>query len=139
MKYQFTKIIMTAVLGMFFSLAALADHHASSAPHWIKKSQSVKGSWHIETRDDGDYLVLSSDFKTRKGPDLKLMLTKLSSDEVTGKNATSSSITIAPLTSPQGGQSYKLPADYTDYNTLLIHCEKYSKLWGASDFGHHSN
>jgi len=41
------------------------------------------------------------------------------------------------LESPKGSQSYKLPEGYSDYSTLLIHCEKYSKLWGASDVVQH--
>ncbi len=44
------------------------------------------------------------------------------------------SLTIAPLRSAKGKQSYKLPEGHHDYQTLLIHCEKFSKLWSASNW-----
>ncbi len=138
MKTQFSIRFFIAFLGILFSTIAFADHEGD-ARNWVKKSQSIKGSWTIEKRDDGDYLVLSDDFKTRKGPDLKLMLSTLSSDDVNGKNASDNSLTIAPLASNKGSQSYKLPEGYADYSTLLIHCEKFSKLWGASNVKQHGD
>jgi len=89
---------------VFISLLLSKTAFAQDARHWAKKSQSIKGSWNIEQRDNGDYLVLSENFKTRKGPDLKLMLSTLSIDDVNGKNASESSVTIAPLESHKGGQ-----------------------------------
>lgn len=126
-----TRLIIIS-LGALFNLSVLASE-PEGALFWIKKSQSIKGSWSIEVKEDGEYLILSDDFKTRKGPDLKLLLSTLSSAEVNGKNASEGSLFISELESNKGGQSYKLPKGYTDYSTLLIHCEKYSKLWGASD------
>jgi len=101
MKKQFSIKFITVFVGLLFSMMTFADH-AEDARHWIKKSQSINGSWGIDKRDDGDYLVLSDNFKTRKGPDLKLMLSTLPSDEVNGKNASANSLTIAPLASHKG-------------------------------------
>ena len=41
---------------------------------------------------------------------------------------------IAPLKKAKGAQRYKLPADLDldDYQTLVLHCEQYTKLWGVS-------
>jgi len=41
---------------------------------------------------------------------------------------------IAKLTSVQGGQRYPIPGDINldEYSTLLLHCEKYEKLWGGA-------
>ena len=126
---KYTQIFMLSIALCFICLEASSADKSS----WIKKSQSVNGGWSIESRDGDDYLVFSDDFKTRKGPDLKLMLSNLSTANVNGENANEGAILIAPLKSSKGGQAYKLPERYTEYSTLLIHCEKYSKLWSASD------
>ncbi len=124
-----TQIFILSISIFFMSFNASGDE----ASAWVKKSQSIKGEWLIESRDGYDYLVFSDDFNTRKGPDLKLMLSTLSTTDVNGDNADEGSIIIAPLESHEGGQEYKLPEGYAEYSTLLIHCEKFSKLWGASD------
>lgn len=99
---------------------------------WVKKEQGIIGSWMIEQRTDGSYLVLDEDFKTRKAPDLKFILSNKPIGEVTNSNALDGGIIVALLESNRGEQSYKLPDDYADYATLLLHCEQYSKLWGAA-------
>ena len=73
----------------------------------------------------------SMDFK----PDLKLFLTKSKASSLTGKNATKNAVRIAKLTSNKGAQRYKLPNNINpaDFTTLLIHCEKYSKLWATGN------
>jgi len=99
---------------------------------WVKKSQAINGRWRIEPRSDGAYLVLGDDFKTRKAPDLKFLLSNLSVDQANNKNALDGGVLISLLKSPKGAQSYKLPENYPSFTTLLLHCEKYSKLWGAA-------
>lgn len=124
------------VLGFMLSVSVLLSSVAlaDNSGHWVKKSETVNGTWSVETKNDGDYLILSDDFKTRNAPDLVLMLTNLSVADVNGKNAANGSLKISSLQSPKGGQSYKLPDAYHNYSTLLIHCEEYSKLWSASNF-----
>lgn len=121
----------------YFSLALVftmlsAISFADADGVWTKKAQKIKGSWSIEQTDTGAVLTLSEDFKTRNAPDLKLMLSKQLLSEANGKNALTNAILIAPLKSNKGGQSYPLPDDYKDYDTLLLHCEKFSKLWGGA-------
>ena len=43
-------------------------------------------------------------------------------------------VLIARLDSPRGGQRYPIPdgVDLDKLSTLLLHCEKYSKLWGGA-------
>ena len=55
--------------------------------------------------------------------------------EVTGKNAVDSdSVLIAPLTTFTGEVSIVVPQDINpeDYQSILVHCEAYAKLWGGS-------
>lgn len=121
-------LVMLAALGSYsFARAEI------SSGEWIKKEQRIQGSWSIETRNDGSYLVLDESFKTRNAPDLKFVLSKQSVADVTSRNAMNGGKIIALLKSNRGGQSYKLPDDFGDYKTLLLHCEQYSKLWGASN------
>jgi len=125
--YQALGILITVLM------LCMMPTHAQVSGDWIKKTQKIKGTWSVVEKSDGAHLVLSDDFKTRKAPDLKLVLSKLSAAEANNKNALSDSIIIAPLKAVKGAQSYKLPEDYTAYRSLLIHCEQYSKLWGAAD------
>jgi len=106
--------------------------HAGSM--WMKKANSVTGAYRIERREDGRYLVLSADFSTKKGPDLKVVLSPTSADKVKSKTALTGSVSLGLLTSNEGAQSFRIPdsVDLSGYTTVLIHCEKYSKLWGAA-------
>jgi len=101
---------------------------------WQNQEFKVKGNWAVEQRADGDYIVLSDDFKTRSAPDLKLFFSKNNFSGVTGSNATQDSIFVAKLNSAKGGQAYKIPAgvNISDYQSLILHCEQYSKLWAST-------
>lgn len=100
---------------------------------WAKKTYSASGTWKIVKNGDDHFVVLDSKFKTSKGPDLKLFLTKTSASSLTGKNATKGAVRVAVLRSHKGAQRYKLPKGTTlsNYKTLIIHCEKYAKLWST--------
>jgi len=41
---------------------------------------------------------------------------------------------VAALKSNKGDQFYSLPPDLdlTAYKSIIIHCKKYTKLWGAA-------
>jgi len=45
------------------------------------------------------------------------------------------SLLIAPLQSNKGAQTYVIPAgtDLSNYKSVIIHCEAYTKLWSAAD------
>ena len=105
-----------------------------SSGTWSKKSFAIQGSWTLESNGDGYVLVLDDEFKTKSAPDLKLFLSKQDLAAANGKNATRDAVLIAELDKNKGGQRYALPAgvDPADFKTLLLHCEKYSKLWGGA-------
>ena len=117
-----------------FALAASTVPAAELASgDWTKKSFKIAGSWRIVEEDGQRFLELDAAFKTKKAPDLKLFLSRQALADATGKNATRDALLIAPLDSHQGAQRYKLPdVELNDYPTLLLHCEKYSKLWGGA-------
>ena len=88
----------------------------------------------IRDRESGGKKVLSlKGFKTANAPDLKIFLSPKTASAVSSKNATQGSVLVAKLKSNKGDQKYTLPAnvDLSKYKSVVIHCEKYSKLWGA--------
>lgn len=119
----------------FGAAAAEESMQALDQGTWTKKSFKVSGEWTIYTENGATYVKLSSDFRTRNAPDLKIFLSPLSAAEANGRNATDGSVLIAPLTSNRGEQVYEIPAsvDLSDYQSILIHCEQFSKLWSAAD------
>lgn len=123
------------ILGLM--LLPVADASAASGDTtvhqgtWSKKTYSASGTWKIVKNGDDHFVVLDSKFKTKSAPDLKLFLSKSSASSLTGKNATKNAARVAKLKSNKGAQRYKLPKGINpaSYKTLIIHCERYSKLW----------
>lgn len=99
-----------------------------------KQNKSISGTFEIEEREGGTYVVLSDNFKTKSAPDLKLFLSKKPLNTITGKNATHEAVLVSKLKSAKGGQSYKIPSNIVlkAYSSLLIHCEQYGVFWGGS-------
>ena len=130
---------LSGLIGLFalfavIPLAAEAQDMASPAGGFENQEYSIRGGWQIETRADGRYLVLSEDFRTRRGPDLKIFLHANSADAVTGDNA-ADGFFLTALDSNRGAQEYRLPddLDLSAYGSVVIHCERFSKLWGAGN------
>jgi len=100
-----------------------------------KKTYALKGSVTVEQRGNRTVIVFSDDFKTKKGPDLKVFLSKHDIANATGDNATTDAIRLGALQSNKGAQEYILPegVNLTDFNSVLVHCEAFSKLWGGAD------
>lgn len=118
--------------------AAQTEQAAETTLHsgeWTKKSFKSKGKWSIVERGGARFVVLSDDFSTRRAPDLKIFLSPQAAGDANGKNATDGAFRVAELSSNKGGQEYRLPddLDLASFQSILIHCEAYSKLWSAAD------
>jgi len=100
-----------------------------------RADERLRGSWSIETREDGRYLVFADNFNTASGPDLKIFLSKQDVNDVRGRTATNDAIKVSALKSPSGAQEYKLPesVNLADYTSILIHCEQFSHFWGGAN------
>jgi len=146
MKFKFAIIGALAALGfaampahagqdMHVAMADSASAETQFSGSWKKKSFKSSGTWEIYADGDKTYVKLSADFRTRNAPDLKIFLSPLAAKETNGRNATTGSVLIAPLTSNAGEQVYEIPAgvNLADFKSILIHCEQYSKLWSAAD------
>lgn len=99
---------------------------------WGKSS--LEGDWEIQTVDGKNYIVLADNFKAKKGPDVKIFLSPLDADAITGKNAAKGSAFIYLINDFEGSSRIEIPEDINvnDYKSLVFHCEEYSKLWGVS-------
>ena len=128
------KTLAIILLGLGLGAFANADDDPRGGT-WTKKNYGIKGAWSIVTTDEGRFIELDEKFRTRNAPDLKLFLSPLAAADLTNDNAVAGSKLISPLRSNKGAQRYRLPAgtDLDDYQTLVIHCERFSKLWGVSD------
>lgn len=135
-----------AISAMFLGTSALPVFPAASAAaqesetvlhsgEWSKVSFKASGTWRIVQKDAKRFIELSSDFKTRNAPDLKIFLSSAPADTLTGRNATDSSVLVSELNSNRGAQRYELPEDLdlADFSSIMIHCERYTKLWSVSD------
>lgn len=125
------KILLTALLVTATTFSFAQVSHSGS---WIEKSYEVEGNWEIIKNGKVNILRFDEDFDTKKAPDLKIFLSKLSYDDVTKKNATSASVLISELKKYEGEQQFTIPAGIklSDYKTLLIHCEQYGVLWSVA-------
>lgn len=114
---------------------AVVSNRAISNGTWTKKSFTSKGAWSLDVIDGVTTISLDEKFSTRNAPDLKIFLSPLSAKEVKNKTAVEGSLLIAPLQSNKGSQSYIVPegTDLSNYKSVIIHCEAYTKLWSASD------
>lgn len=100
---------------------------------FIKKRKSIKGNWSVVQENGQTVIRFAGDFKTKNGPDLKIFLSPQTIQAVNGKTATAGSVNLGVLKSTSGTQDYLVPAgvNLADFNSVLVHCEAYSILWGG--------
>lgn len=140
---------IAATVMIAFATPAFAEHHESGdamSEHsmeaktkysgtWTKKSFKSSGTWEIFSEEGKTFVKLSDDFRTRNAPDLKIFLSPQAASEATGRNATDGAVLVSALDSNSGGQVYEIPegVNLDDFQSILIHCEQFSKLWSAAD------
>ena len=133
------KRFMTVLLAAVFSLSTagvvLADGETIQKSEWTKKSFKIKGVAELKNEDGTIHLILGDDFKTKNAPDLKFFLSPKPIADITGENILEGAVFIADLKKNKKAQSYTLPAgtDLSAFKSLVLHCEKYSKVWGGFD------
>lgn len=125
------KLFSTLIISFLISTGVLAQNGHS----WIKKYYTVSGDWSIENDNGESYVVLHSNFKTTKGPDLKLYLIKKDASVVGKRDEVEKyGILLGHLKSIKGNQKYLIPADISisDFKSIVVHCQKYTKVWAAA-------
>ena len=88
--------------------------------------QNVSGMAKIYLTNN-KYMLKLENFSTSNGPDLKVYLSMASSP--------SAFISLGDLKSTNGNQVYEISGtpDFTKYNFVLIHCERYNHLYGSAE------
>ncbi|MEM9744195.1 MAG: DM13 domain-containing protein [Pseudomonadota bacterium] len=96
---------------------------------------SLEGDWKIVKDNGGTFIELSDNFRAKQGPDVKIFLSPMPSDAVTGDNAVDGSRLIKQISDFDGSARIAIPSDVdlNKYQSLVFHCEAYSKLWGSSN------
>ncbi|MEL6951699.1 MAG: DM13 domain-containing protein, partial [Pseudomonadota bacterium] len=135
---RITQLARHAATVLVFAMTMVSLAPQASADElgggWTKRSQKIQGTWSIVETQEGRFLELDDAFKTRRAPDLKLFLSPRAASDVTARNAVDGSVLIAKLRKARGGQRYEIPADLDleQFETLVLHCEAFTKLWGVS-------
>jgi len=127
-------LAFAAPLALSVQAPALAEDAVLYAGGWTNVKQKTSGGWRIVERDGATYIEFDDAFKTRGAPDLKVFLSTEDAATRTNRNALENAVLIGELKSTKDAQSYRTPDGVTvsDYATLLIHCEQYTKFWAAS-------
>ena len=117
------------------AVTAQAPNQTLAQADFQKKTYSLKGGITVEQRGSQTVIVFSDDFRTRSGPDLKVFLSRNDVAGSTGTNATTGAVRLGVLKDNRGAQEYVLPegVNIADFNSVLVHCEAFSKLWGGAD------
>ncbi|MEM9758472.1 MAG: DM13 domain-containing protein [Pseudomonadota bacterium] len=129
--------VSLTVLGALASVQAQAAELASGSlqgafSSWGKSS--LQGDWKIVEDGGAQYIELDDNFRAKKGPDVKIFLSPTPSAQVTGDNAVDGSVFVELISDFDGSARIEIPAgtDLTQFQSLVFHCEAYSKLWGSS-------
>lgn len=97
---------------------------------------TFEGTWKIIKNEDKHQIIFGEDFEAKEAPDLKIFLSKANLDDIESKNALKEGepIFVAKLTSYKGAATYSIPSsiDISQYKTIIVHCEEYTKLWGGA-------
>lgn len=127
--------IVTATPAAFAQSTAVSVASELPSGTFIKKKKKLKGAWEVVQRGDKTFIVFADDFRAANGPDLKIFLSPQTVADVTGKTAVNGAINIGELKATKGTQEYEVPAgvNLADFNSVLVHCEAYSVLWGGGD------
>ena len=133
-----TAAALVALAGLAAALPATAlPASAQEAPArggFDVTAERIDGTWSLETRADGTYLLFNEDLSTASGPDLKVFLSPQEVTDVRDRTATRNAVKLGALERTRGAQEYRLPdgIDLSAFRSLLFHCERYSHFWGGA-------
>ena len=103
---------------------------------WVNKDEITTGDWSINTINEGTVLTFHENFITPDGPDLKLFLSAKEINDIgVNESIQDDGLYLEELKAVTGKQEYSLPEKevLSNYKSLVIHCEKYTVVWGGID------
>lgn len=124
-----------AVAETIVSVAASIETGQAASGTLERRSKRLQGGYEIVQRDGATFIRFDDSFRAARGPDLKVFLSPTAYGDVTGNTAVNGAINIGELQKTRGTQEYRLPdgVSLADYQSILVHCEEFSVLWGSSD------
>ncbi|ABD56993.1 DM13 domain-containing protein [Jannaschia sp. CCS1] len=92
------------------------------------------GSAVIAQTSDGQTVLQFGDFSVTPGPDLEVWLVEADAPTSAAAVLASSYISLGPLQSATGGQTYGIPSDIdaSAYGSVVIWCEDFSVLFSVA-------
>ncbi|MEM7098365.1 MAG: DM13 domain-containing protein [Pseudomonadota bacterium] len=138
MNYKTTTLTLLVMSALVSGTASAHNHQPlngslnNAFSSW--GSPSVTGDWQIVEKDGNYFIELGDNFKAKKGPDVKIFLSPTAADDVTGDNAVNGSVFVTQISNFEGGARFAIPSgtDISRFESLVFHCEAFSKLWGTS-------
>ena len=103
---------------------------------WVNKDEITIGDWSIDTINEDIILSFHENFRTPNGPDLKLFLSLSDINNIgVHESIQDDGLYLDELKAVEGKQEYSLPEKgvLSKYKSLVIHCEKYTVVWGGID------
>ena len=130
------KTLTTLLIAVLLPLGASAESLHSGSFEQDSLFTRFEGDWQIERADGETRIVFAENFRAKKAPDLKVFLSKRTFGDINGSNAADrdDAVLVAPLTEYKGEMSFVVPegVNLDDFQSLIVHCEAYSKLWGGA-------
>ena len=128
------RLFLVLALGALVTWPTLAAEQTLAQGSWTTKGYDIAGQWKIVQEEGKLFVVLDPAFRTKKAPDLKIFLSPKPLAQLNNRNATQDSLRVGPLQKSRGAQRLEIPSGTSldEYKTVLIHCEKFSKLWGGA-------
>lgn len=131
--YAIVLAFAACTFAMTSAMAQPGDVVASG--EFERKKKNTKGAFEIVETEAGLVLRANEEFSTGRGPDIKIFLSPLSAADANGDNATQGAVFLGQLESRRGAFEFPIPADadLATFNSVLVHCEEFSVLFGAGD------
>lgn len=104
---------------------------------WVKKSYKIEGDWAIKNTNGILKLNFAENFKTSRGPDVKVYLSPKQIEDIDKREPVDKKgVFLGVIENFSGAQSYKIPEGIRleDYSSIVLHCQAYSVVWGGTNF-----
>lgn len=111
--------------------------NAQSGHNWMGKQYTIEGSWQIETVNGDLQLKFGDDFKTLRGPDVKVYLSPKDINDIGNREPVDKEgVYLGLIESFMGEQVFIIPTgiNLKDYKSIVLHCQAYSVVWGGTNY-----
>ncbi|SEC94698.1 Electron transfer DM13 [Tenacibaculum sp. MAR_2009_124] len=112
-----------------------SNNQAQERNNWVPKNYTITGIWNFSIKSNVKYLVFGEDFKTNRGPDVKVYLSKKRIEDIDKRESVDEGGVFLGEIKFSGSQEFKIPESINlkEYKSIVVHCQKYSAVWGGSN------